>query len=74
MPDGAIQLLLLAGDQYVGSGVRSHDESEKLNNFSRAAKYFLRVVNTLSPTDPRFQALSDRLHYCHETLRLLGYQ
>ncbi len=74
MPDGAIQLLLLAGDQYVGGGIRNHDQRGKVNSFSQAAKYFLRAANALPPSDPRFQELSDKLHHCRETLRLLGYQ
>jgi GrpB-like predicted nucleotidyltransferase (UPF0157 family) len=74
VPDGAIRLLILSGDQYIGSGVRNHDPREKLNSFSQAAKYFLRAVNVLPTTDPRFQMLSDRLYYCREILRLLGYQ
>lgn len=74
MPDGAIQLLLLAGDQYVGGGIRSHSQREKVNGFSQAAKYFLRAANSLPSGDQRFQELSDKLHHCRETLRLLGFQ
>lgn len=74
LPDGAIQLLLLAAEQFIGSGIQAREERVKVNAFSEAANYLLRVVKALPPDDSRFQELCDRLHYCRETLRLLGYR
>ena len=74
LPPGAIQLLMLAGEQYVGRGVRSHNVREKTNAFSQAAKFYLRVAQSISPKDSRYPELCDRLQLCRETLRLLGFQ
>ena len=74
LPDGAIQLLLLAAEQFIGSGIQAREERVKVNAFSEAANYLLRVAKVLPPNDPRFQELCSRLHYCRETLRLLGYR
>lgn len=73
LPEGAIQLMILAGNQHVGSGVRSRDARAKTTALSQAAKYYLRVVGALKPNDPRYGELCDRLHSCREMLRLLGY-
>ncbi|WP_303054759.1 tetratricopeptide repeat protein [Victivallis vadensis] len=73
IPDGALRLLMLGGEQYEGLAALNSDVGEKVQAYSTASKYYLRAINGTSPSSPFFQQLSDRLHYCKETLRLLGY-
>lgn len=70
----AVRLLMLAGEQYTGSGIRSKREAEKTEAFSNAAKFYLAALENLRREQPEYQELCDRLSYCGETLRLLGYR
>lgn len=74
VPEGAAMLLILAGEQHVGIGIRCNSNRDKTESFQQAAKYYLRAADSLSASHPQYQELCDRLHYCRETLRLLGYQ
>jgi|GEM_PF-1814925 predicted Zn-dependent protease len=74
IPPGAARLMTLAGDQYMGLGIRSNSEREKKDAFSQAAKYYTWSLAGTPFSDPQFQYLSNQLHYCAETLKLLGFQ
>lgn len=74
LPEGAVRLMSLAGDQYMGLGIRANSEREKKDAFSQAAKYYTWAIGGTPFSDPQFQYLSDQLHYCREALRLLGLQ
>lgn len=71
---GEIQLLILLGEQYSGLGIIIGNEREKVNAIANAAKYYLQAAENLSERSAMFQDLCNRLHYCRETLRLLGYK
>ena len=73
LPDGAIQLLILAGEQYVGAGVRTNMIKEKAANFSRAAQFYVQAFKGQKNGSEAWVDLSLRVWYCHEVLRLLGY-
>ena len=71
---GEIELLILLGEQYAGLGVATRNEREKVNALSSAAKYYLQAIEHLSEKSARYLDLSERLCFCRETLRLLGYK
>ncbi|MBN2643064.1 MAG: hypothetical protein JXR78_15535, partial [Victivallales bacterium] len=72
-PSGEIMLLILLGEQYAGLGFRIVNEREKISAISDATKYYLAAATQLPNNSPQFQDLCNRLHYCRETLRLLGF-
>ncbi len=74
LPEGAVRLMILAGDQYMGLGLRANSERDKKDAFSQAAVFYVRSLNNLPSSDPQFQTLSDQIHYCAEALKLLGFQ
>lgn len=71
---GEIELLVLLGEQYSGLAVSTRNEREKTNALSSAAKCYLQAIDHLPKKSVRYQDLSDRLCFCRETLRLLGYK
>ena len=68
-----VRILILAGEQCAGIGNRSNHEQEKIKAFSETAKYYLAALGNLRREEPAYQELCNRLSYCQETLRLLGY-
>lgn len=72
-PSGEIELLILLGEQYSGLCASTRNEREKINTLSSAVQYYLQAVKLLPENSIRFQDLCDRLCFCRETLRLLGY-
>lgn len=71
---GEIELLILLGEQYAGLGAGSRDEREKVSALSQCAHYYLRAIEGLSTDSTRYWAIADRLCFCREALRLLGYE
>lgn len=74
LSSAAVRILILAGEQYAGIGNRSNHEQEKIKAFAETAKYYLAALGNLRREQPESQELCDRLSYCQETLRLLGYR
>lgn len=74
LPEGAARLMTLAGDQYMGLGIRANSEREKKDAFTQAARYYTWALAGTQFADPQFQHLSDQLYYCQEALKLLGFQ
>lgn len=70
---GEVELLIILGEQYAGLGAATRNEQEKVNALTLCAKYYLEGIKHLSTNSARVQVLSDRLCFCRETLRLLGY-
>ena len=70
---GETELLILLGEQYAGLGASAKNEQEKINALSSAAKYYLQAIEHLPVKSRRYRDLSNRLCFCRESLRLLGY-
>ncbi len=69
---GAVELLILAGEQSMGIAARSSTERDKIEALTRAARLYLSAAEAFKPGHPRFEELRFRLHSCGETLKLLG--
>jgi uncharacterized protein HemY len=70
----ARELLILLGEQYTKLGIKTKSGKDKIYNFTRAANYYLLARPGTPHKSDALKDLDNRLLYCQETLKLLGYK